>query len=141
MAELHPNYLDSVELNMGYQPTGLHKQVPEIPDIVDWIQCFGIYMAIISWSKPKRIEDLIGYQSIIVGLHSLAMRADGFSMTVVSGSRHLLFAPGSGLQLTSPSGTWHSQTGRSKVTQDKAVIFAQSLSVIPSINPAKTSLS
>ena len=53
IAELHPNYLDSVELNMGYQPTGSHKRVPKILDIVDWIQCFGIYMAIISRSKPK----------------------------------------------------------------------------------------
>ena len=71
MAEVHPNYLDSVELNMGYQPTGSHKQVPEISDIVDWIQCFGIYMAIISRSKPKRIADLIGYQSIIIGASQL----------------------------------------------------------------------
>ena len=35
MAELHPNYLDSAELNMGYQPTRLHKRVPDISDIVD----------------------------------------------------------------------------------------------------------
>ena len=52
---------------MGYQPSGSYKQIPEISDIVDWIQCFGIYMAIISWSKPNRIADLIGYQNIIVG--------------------------------------------------------------------------
>ena len=62
-------------------------------------------------------------------------------MTIVSDSRRLLLAPGSGLQSTLPSGTWHSQTGQSKVTQDKAVTFAQTLSVIPSVHAAKTSLS
>ena len=38
MAELHPNYLDSVRLNTGDQSTGSHKQLPEIFDIVDWLQ-------------------------------------------------------------------------------------------------------
>ena len=71
MAELHPSYLDSAELNIGDQPAGSHKRFPEICDIVDWIQCFGIYMAIISRSKPKRIADLIGYQSIIIGASQL----------------------------------------------------------------------
>ena len=71
MAKLHPSYLDSVELNMDYQSTGSHKQVPEISDIVDWIQCFGIYMGIISRSKPKRIADLIGYQGTIIGASQL----------------------------------------------------------------------
>jgi len=67
MAELHPSYLDSVELNIGDQTAGANKRAPEILDIVDWIQCFSIYITIISRSKPKRIADLIGYQSIIIG--------------------------------------------------------------------------
>ena len=71
MAELHPNFLDSVELNFGDQPSGSTKRLPEIVNIVDWIQCFGIYIAIISRSKPQRIADLIGYQSIIVGASQL----------------------------------------------------------------------
>ena len=71
MAELHPNYLESVDFNSGDQPTGSHKRPPEVFNIVDWIQCFGIYMAIISRSKPKRIADLIGYQSLIIGASQL----------------------------------------------------------------------
>ena len=55
MAELHPNFLDSVQLKFGDQPSGSTKRLPEIVDIVDWIQCFGIYIAIISRSKPQRI--------------------------------------------------------------------------------------
>ena len=34
---------------------------------MEWVQCFGIYVAIISCSKPKRVANLIGYQSIIIG--------------------------------------------------------------------------
>ena len=71
MAELHPNYLESVDFNSGDQPTGSHRRPPEVFDIVDWIQCFGIYMAIISRCKPKRIADLIGYQNIIIGASQL----------------------------------------------------------------------
>jgi len=71
MAELLPSHLDSAVLNAGDQPTGTHKQLPEVVDIVDWIQCFGIYIAIISRTKPKRIADLIGYQSLIIGASQL----------------------------------------------------------------------
>ena len=66
MAELSPNYLDSAEFNTGNQ-TKSHKHIPEVTDIMEWVQCFGIYVAIISSSKPKRVADLIGYQSIIIG--------------------------------------------------------------------------
>ena len=37
-------------------------------NIVDWIQCFAVYMAIISRHKPKRVADLLHYQSLIIGL-------------------------------------------------------------------------
>ena len=66
MAELSPSYLDSAELITGNQH-GSRKQLPEVSDIVEWVQCFGIYVAIISRSKPKRVADLIGYQSLIIG--------------------------------------------------------------------------
>ena len=44
---------------MGYQPTGSHKQVPEISDIVDWIQCFGIYYNISVKAKAGSRSDRI----------------------------------------------------------------------------------
>jgi len=64
MAELLPSYLDSVELNTGKQSRS-RRQLPEVSDIVEWIQCFRIYMAIISRSRPKCMADLIGYQSML----------------------------------------------------------------------------
>ena len=66
MAELSPSYLDSAELITGNQH-GSRKQLPKVSDIVEWVQCFGIYVAIMSHSKPKRVADLIGYQSLIIG--------------------------------------------------------------------------
>jgi len=66
MAELSPNYLDSAEFNVGSQ-IQLRKHIPEITNIMEWVQCFGIYVAIISYAKPKCVADLIGYQSIIIG--------------------------------------------------------------------------
>ena len=40
---------------------------PAVSDIIDWVQCFAIYMAIISRQKLKRVSDLLGYQSLITG--------------------------------------------------------------------------
>jgi len=64
--ELSPNHLDCAELNTGIQSQSHRLQLPEVSDIMEWVQCFGIYVAIISQSKPKRVADLIGYQSIII---------------------------------------------------------------------------
>ena len=33
---------------------------------MDWVQCFGVFMAIISCKEPQSILDLIGYQSLII---------------------------------------------------------------------------
>ena len=66
MAELLPSYLNSAELNARKQ-FGSQRQLPAVPDIVEWVQCFGIYVAIISRSKPTCMADLIGYQSLIIG--------------------------------------------------------------------------
>jgi len=57
MAELLPNYLDSADFNTG---TKSCKRLPELLDITDWVQCFGMYIAIISHHKPKHVADLLG---------------------------------------------------------------------------------
>jgi len=70
MAELSPNHLDCAELNTGTQSQSRRLQLPEVSDIMEWVQYFGIYVAIISQSMPKHVADLIGYQSIIIGASS-----------------------------------------------------------------------
>ena len=67
MAELLPSHLDSADLNINEGQVASCKRLPTVTDIIDWIQCFAVYMAIISRHKPKRIADLLGYQSLIIG--------------------------------------------------------------------------
>lgn len=35
-------------------------------NILEWIQCFGIYVAVLMQKHPNRIQDLLGYQTLIV---------------------------------------------------------------------------
>jgi len=66
IAELSPNALDSADHNMEKRLRS-PKHLYVISDIVEWVQCFGIYVAIVSHSKPGCVTDLIGYQSLIIG--------------------------------------------------------------------------
>ena len=34
--------------------------------LLEWVQCFGIYTAVISKSQPERAADLLGYQTLII---------------------------------------------------------------------------
>ena len=66
MAELLPETLSSLEYGTNEDPAGQKRKHQEVSNIVDWVQCFGIYIAIISRKEPNRIADLIGYQSLII---------------------------------------------------------------------------
>ena len=37
--------------------------------IIEWVQSFGIYTAILSKSQPHRVADLLGYQTLILQAH------------------------------------------------------------------------
>ena len=65
MAELLADTLISPEY-AGDQNSDSNKWKPkEVTDIMNWVQCFGVFMAIISLQEPHRIPNLIGYQSLI----------------------------------------------------------------------------
>ena len=36
-----------------------------IPDLATWLQCFGLYVAVIAQSQPERVPELMAYQAII----------------------------------------------------------------------------
>ena len=38
----------------------------QVTNILEWIQCFGIYVAVLTLKHPGRIQDLMGYQALIV---------------------------------------------------------------------------
>ena len=66
MAELLPDYLNSADANLKDRPSSSKSKLEEVNNIIDWIQCFGIYIAIFSRSTPERVADLVGYQSLII---------------------------------------------------------------------------
>lgn len=66
MSELLPERLTSAEYNTG-DSTVVQRQKPqEDLSIIQWVQCFGVYMAIVSRTEPERTADLLGYQQLII---------------------------------------------------------------------------
>lgn len=65
MSELLPDHLGSADANVGDRRANKTK-LSKVDNIIDWIQCFGIYIAVLSHSAPDRVADLLGYQSLII---------------------------------------------------------------------------
>ena len=38
----------------------------QVTNILEWVQCFGIYMSVLTKKAPDRIQDLLGYQGLIL---------------------------------------------------------------------------
>ena len=38
----------------------------EVPDILSWIQCFGIYVSVIASKFPKKVPHMLAYQTMVV---------------------------------------------------------------------------
>ena len=36
-----------------------------IPDLATWVQCFGLYVAVMATVQPQRVPELMAYQAII----------------------------------------------------------------------------
>ena len=66
MAELLPTNLSSSQPTDDEQPNKTKNKYQEVTNIVRWLQCFGIYLAVISQSAPHRTLDLLGYQNLII---------------------------------------------------------------------------
>ena len=66
MAELSLKQLGSSDTPDDEQSKSSKLKFREITNIVEWVQCFGTYIAIICRNEPYRIADLIGYQNLII---------------------------------------------------------------------------
>ena len=66
MAELLPERLGLLHYADEDQLRGTKPKHQETISIVEWLQCFGIYIAVITHTKPHRTVDLLGYQNLIV---------------------------------------------------------------------------
>ena len=38
----------------------------EVPDLLSWVQCFGIYTAVLASKYPERVQKLLAYQTLII---------------------------------------------------------------------------
>ena len=66
MVELLSETLSSPEYAVSEEPAGQKQKLREVTNIVDWVQCFGVFIAIISRKEPNRITDPISYQNLII---------------------------------------------------------------------------
>ena len=49
-----------------FSASGLSRQRQEVPDLLSWVQCFGIYTAVVASRYPERIQKLLAYQTLMV---------------------------------------------------------------------------
>jgi hypothetical protein len=46
--------------------SGQSRPRREVPDLLSWVQCFGVYIAIMASKYPERIQKLLAYQALII---------------------------------------------------------------------------
>ena len=66
MFELLPDTLTSADYNIGTEQAVTHKPKHRDLSILEWVQAFAVYMAVLSRTAPQRMADLLGYQQRII---------------------------------------------------------------------------
>ena len=66
MVELLPDSLGTHGSSQAKDEKGSKRPKCQITSISEWVQCFGVFMAVVASKSPERIIDMLGYQSIIV---------------------------------------------------------------------------
>ena len=69
MVELIPDYLQGPSSSDEDQLKSSKFKNWEITNMVDWIQSFSLYMAVVCQSQPQKIVDLMGHQYLIITSH------------------------------------------------------------------------
>lgn len=78
MSELLPDRLGcSKSLTPEDGSTGSKSKKRSVTNILEWIQCFNVYIAIIAKKHPERVPDLLEYQSLIIDA-SIQYEGDGW---------------------------------------------------------------
>ena len=50
----------------GESSSGSKNTRREIPDILSWLQCFGIYISVMASKFPERVPNMLAYQTTLV---------------------------------------------------------------------------
>ena len=66
MSDLLSENLISAQYSIGDQVTSQKQKQYQVTTIIEWVQCFATYIAIVSQKEPQRTTDLLGYQQLII---------------------------------------------------------------------------
>ena len=66
MVELLPDHLSSSPYKNKDQAKSSKVKYKEVLNIIEWLQYFSLYIAVIAHSNVSRVVDLLGYQNLIV---------------------------------------------------------------------------
>ena len=67
MGELLPERLGAANVSTDDDGFKAPKPKPRpVTTILEWAQCFGIYVAVLSKTQPERVPDLLAYQALII---------------------------------------------------------------------------
>ena len=66
MAEPLPDHLSSSPYTDEDQAKSSKVKYKEVLNIIEWLQCFSLYIAVIARSNANRVVNLLGYQNLIV---------------------------------------------------------------------------
>lgn len=70
MGELLPERLGLLGSSADDEGSKTSKQkCKSVASILEWIQCFGIYVAVLARSQPERVPDLLAYQTLMIQAH------------------------------------------------------------------------
>ena len=105
MAELSPIQLGSLDAPDDEQFKGSKSKLQEVTNIVEWVQCFGTYIAIITRTEPHRITDLLGYQNLIIQSYQKYQKGCWVAYDCEFRRKASAYICQIGLMLTPPSGT------------------------------------
>ena len=68
MTELLPDHLGISDIKLSSDKQQGSKK-KGISSILEWVQCFSIYVSVIALKEPQRIPDLLGYMNLIIEAH------------------------------------------------------------------------
>ena len=70
MAELCPDHLEALNTADEDHSKSLQSKPKEISNILDCVQAFSIYVAVLSKDQPHRVPSLLAYQHLLIHSHT-----------------------------------------------------------------------
>ena len=66
MTELLPDNIEAANATDDKQSKAASRKYQDVTNIMDWIQCYSTYNAVVSRAKPEQVLDLIAYLNLII---------------------------------------------------------------------------